>query len=257
MTTATLLPDAILASTNLNSGGGAAAVTDIDEDLASTTVFAAFDGSTYLTRDAALTGAPGTATTATIFFGLKIPIGSAAFHFLRQSAGSTSVVGLRAFWNAGNIAIAGFTSGSTKRVDTGSTIAAPDDGAMHWYYITWDQSSAALRFVYTDGVDTTPGSWTNFSASSWSPNIAAFSIGADTAAGSPLTGELANVYFDTSYQAAAGAAAFYTGGAPTDPATAWPSNGLIKLYNPIATWEVNQGTGGGFTEHGTLTLGSG
>lgn len=220
----------------------------------SSTVYAAFDGATYLTRGSALTGVGTTTTTATLFFGIKTA-GGVAYTIVKQS---TSNAGLRILLTSGNtLSVTGFTSSGTKRFEV-TGIPITTGSPMNWVYLTWDQSNSSLRYVSVNGVDKTATvTWGTYSVSAWNVNTADFAIGGDPIGGGLFTGELANFFYDTAYLTSSQESSFYTAGAPTAPATAWPGAGLVKLYNPIASWQTNNGTGGGFTENGTLTAGSG
>ena len=120
------------------------------------------------------------------------------------------------------------------------------DTGKRWLYVN-DVSDLATINTYTDDV-------IDFTVADWA-------IGANPDGNNKLVGDLAElwfapgVYIDLSvvanrrkFRTAAGKPAYLgpTGAIPTGTAP------LIYMSGATASWESNNGTGGGFTEHGAL-----
>lgn len=134
-----------------------------------------------------------------------------------------------------------------------------------WYdiMIDVDLSNAANRSVYIND-SASSVTWTTYTDSAIDFTDTNFAIGATPAGNQKLNGDLADVWLDDtrlSFASELNRRKFIDAdGKPVDlgssgsrPTGASP---LIYLSGATATWHTNKGTGGGFTENGTLTTAS-
>jgi len=220
-----------------------------------------FDGSTnYLSDTTTLGAADGSSMTGSFWFRRSGNFETSEV-FLVSSAGVGNVRSQMYLGTDDKLHIdGGATSSNDLLVMHGST--AITDSNWHHFMFSFDLSNAAHRFMYLDGVaeTITAGTYTNgnivFSA-------ADTNIGASISTANKFQGDLADVWLDEDYyldlSQAANRAYFIdstlnpvylgtdgsmgpTGAAPT-----------VFLSGAVSAWQTNNGSGGGFTLHGTLT----
>lgn len=132
-----------------------------------------------------------------------------------------------------------------------------------WHHVMWsvDLSSTSLRHLYLDGAsDLTAVAYTN---DTMDLTRAEHSVGASVTGTSKLNANLADVqmwfgeYIDLSVSA--NRRLFLADGMPISPGIARAALGapILRLSGPTADWHTNKGTGGGLTETGALTAGTG
>ena len=140
------------------------------------------------------------------------------------------------------------------------------DSAWHHVLVSLDSASTSTRYVFIDDVDRTSATtWTNYDTSTLmdftsNPVI----IGADASAGSKLTADLAEFYFNNAYidiSSSTNRRKFITATLAPEPRDANGGYGgadIPKVWfsGTTATWHTNKGTGGGTTLTGTLTDGT-
>lgn len=215
-----------------------------------------FDGTNdYLTRGAGMTGAVDSKLwTGSFWFRRTGTIGEQRIMTMPSSA---SVV---FFVNSTNL-LRFFSRDAIGNLALDINAGAVTDS--DWHHVMWsfDQADTAKRHLYLDGVSTiNVVAYANLAHDFTSTD---FSIGANSVGTSKFNGDLADlqvwfgVYVDLSQ--AANRELFAVGGAPVDPAVAAAALGdpIIKLTGATDTWHINQGPGGGFTENGALTDGTG
>lgn len=221
-----------------------------------------FDGTNdWLTRDAALTGAAD-GKQLTISMWIEVDVDGSLMNFLFGAsalAGATSRIVLRR-QTTNVIQLFGFNSGGTQRLraDFGSLTVA--SGRNH-IVLSVDLTDSAKRHVYVNGADAGP-SWTTFFNDNINIACADWAVGAAADGSGKLNGQMADPmmfasYVDLSVQA--NRELFILAGEPVAPAAAIASLGtplIAMTATTSAAWPTNNGSGGGFTEHGDVTDGS-
>lgn len=208
------------------------------------------DSGAYLQRDGALTGAANNKRgTLSVWFKTD----SAGVNF--GIIGDNSVEDLLVFvgplpeidaWNSGHAQILELQ---------GAQNCA--DGQWHHLLASWDLADVARRHLYIDGVDVTqPVIFTNDDINWSQPQM---SVGLNNGIGGD-GGLLAELWLDNSYldlSIQANREKFRTAaGKPAvlglDGSTPTGQVPLVYLRQQVPDWDVNQGTGGGFTETGAI-----
>ncbi len=151
------------------------------------------------------------------------------------------------------------TGGSTiLDVESVSTI---NDGDWHHVILSVDLSDSGKRHLYIDGADESP-TWSTYNDVNIDHTGTGLNIGAETAAGvDKFTGDMADFWFDhdtyLDLSDSAVLSKFYSRSRPanllTDGSGPTGAAPLVFLSGETASWHTNKGTGGGFTENGTLT----
>lgn len=204
----------------------------------------------YLDRGTGLTGASDGKKG---LFSCWFKTGSAANQRIISSTGQT----LDVFQDgAQTFRIDARTSGGTRilRIHTAATI---DDDAWHHLLASWDM--AANKFMYLD--DASDLVSVTFDDDTIDYTVADWAIGAQVTAANKMNGCLADVWFNNEYldlSVVANRRKFIDGsGNPVDlgsdgsfPTSTTP---LLFFSDVVANWHINKGSGGGFTENGTLT----
>jgi hypothetical protein len=216
-----------------------------------------FDGSTWLRRNADLTGAADS----------KVFSGSV---WLRRGVTNTFMRAVQG--TSGKIGVNFFNSGSGNRVSLEARNAAGtlilelrttnNDTAWHHYLWSVDLNSTALRHFYLD--DVSGGTWQVYSNDTIDFTSGGFGIGNTASGGSsgPWTGDMADIWLRfggavIDFSVEANRRMFITADKkPADPA-GWPSS-IVQFHGPVAEWHVNKGSGGGLTvSAGALGAGTG
>jgi len=230
----------------------------------STVPMVVFDGSNdYLTRGADLTSnADGKQGIVSIWYdptggdGVQQQIymtTSGNFAITKLSSNKISITG----WNVG---------GSTKILEMISTTTYTASSGMIHILAAWDLSAGTPEgWLYIDDADVLDTGADTFIDENIDYTNAEHAIGATTAGGSKLTGELGQFYFNNvtfldlstesnrrKFISASGGAIWLGSDGSTPTATA----PIIFFNNATASWHTNLGGGGGFTENGALTDGT-
>lgn len=214
-----------------------------------------FDGATYLSKASALDGISASREFTVSFWARKTTGGV---------GGVQSVVQFETPGSADRFYVRYTSDGSTGMqivgvTSTGTNVltATFDAGSMNaWAHvaISINLSNSGTRHVYVNG---SPVSvlW-----STYTNGLVDFSqlptIGAKSGAAQIYKGDLAEVYFDTTYidlSVSTNLRRFITPGGKTPLR---PAGGRIWLTRETDDWHTNKGSGGGFTETGTLTTSS-
>ena len=138
------------------------------------------------------------------------------------------------------------------------------DGRLH-IAISVDTADVNKRHIFINGVNASP-TWTTYTIDGVADlTLLDWAIGATAGAAAKWNGPMADILqWQTYYDVATNIADFISGGNPVDPDVAVAAifaatavNPIIRLSgSPTSTWKTNDGSGGGFTENGTLTDGS-
>ncbi len=214
-----------------------------------------FDGSNdYLTRDGDLTGGANSKQgTISVFVKSASDVADGGI------MGSHDVFSVRIA--GGELFIDAFNASITQIMRLRATV--PILVADGWVHIlaSWDLSDTGKRHVYINGVDVTnPIIYTDDTIAYSSDN---WNIGARGDTFGRLDGMLSELYFNNTYLdlsieanrlkfRGADGKPVYLGANGELPTGTTP---LIYLRNQVPGWHVNLGSGGGFTEHGTLVDG--
>ena len=220
-----------------------------------------FDGAaTYLTRGGGLTGAVDSKLLTGSFW-FKSNIDGTTKQIVTNSAtlsGGTSYFNFRS--PADNrMTLVGFNSSNSLILTLHSSANSNkvSNGWVH-YVVSVDMANTSKRHVYINDVSdlAIAGPYTDDVLDLTRPD---WSVGARCAGQDKVDGDLADVmlwpgvYVDLSV--ASNRRLFIdAGGKPVDPDVSIAILGTpaIALRNPTSTWHSNQGSGGGFSEHGTL-----
>lgn len=132
-----------------------------------------------------------------------------------------------------------------------------------WYHIlaSWDLASATYHLYVNDAVPSAMTTETlNNVDQGYGANANNWAVGAQPNAGGKMNGDLADIlwWHDKLLDLSSSANRrlfINASGKPVNPRVAIESQGApdIGMYGTLAAWEVNKGTGGGFTENGTIT----
>ena len=185
-----------------------------------------------------------------------------AFFALYPSSGGNGALRF-GMLSTGDIFIRARQAGTTTDVlSFDSTTTGLDDGAWHHIICSCDLASG-LGKIYVDDADNTgTPTLTNTDMDLTHPNndVGALSSGATN----KLEGDLADLWFDTSYidlSVEANRRDFIdTSSKPVDLGSdgSTPTGGqpIVFLSGDTDDWHTNKGSGGGFTENGALTTAS-
>ncbi len=213
---------------------------------------AVFDGSSYETRGAEITGLTD-GQAGTVSFWLKASadgfvFGNGGFHFQVQLSAS-------------RVKVLGSTSGDTEvlRLSTGSD---QDWSTWHHFAACWDLNSSGTEKVFVDGVDNTFDT-TSTEGQTIDYATGDFAIGTRGDTFGRITGSLCELWFTNTYLDISNSTnlqKFRTvGGHPEDLGTTGQTptgtTPLIYMHTQPPGWKTNVGSGGGFTETGTITDG--
>lgn len=220
-------------------------------------------GGDYLSKTTDLTGNADTKLISGSVWIKAVPPGSNEFIFNALTGiGNQGFVMLQQ--TDGKIRLQGVnTVPATAIFATSGT--ALSSGAWTHVLFSFDLSDTGKRDIYINGVDSSP-SWTTYDNSALDVAVPDHRVGANAAgSGSSLNADISElwvaygVYID--FSVAANRAKFRnSGGKPVNLGTdgSLPTGTAPILFFSSATdaWHTNKGTGGGFTENGTLTTAS-
>ena len=224
---------------------------------------AGFGGtSEYLSRGGDLTGIADSG------------VGTLSFWFKRGATGAQQVIMqddnvtsrfLLEFTVGNDIRLVGRNTAGTIVLDIETTTAITDTNNWHHCLIAWNLAVANESFIYIDNTeDTTRTTHTTSGVIDLTTNVTDWGIGdRPDGSGNNFNGSLAEFWFTTTYldpTVTKNRREFYTvngipaylgakGGQPTG------TNAIVYLggSSRFSNWQTNRGTGGGFTENGTLT----
>jgi hypothetical protein len=212
-----------------------------------------FDGSTYATRGAALTGAAD-GKTGILSFWFKFEGGDGAAQTLIQSAGSGDVSVTRTAGNVFRILLYN-ADNTTAAFDVSSTPTYTADGVWHHFLASWDAAATTIRW-YIDGASI------GFGTNAGPTNVTIFYsvtdwfFGANNSAGNKSNASIAEFYFNQAtsldisvqsnrekFRSPSGIPQDLggTGSVPTGSAP------IIYFRGPASAWNTNRGTGGNFS----------
>ena len=223
----------------------------------STTIGTNFDGSNdYLTRGGAMTGmSDGTACTFSCFVrktggdGGKVNIFTDDQGHINFNIGSSN-----------KVEIALHTSGASELSDSHSSNTITADGVWHHIMFSSNTSTDAHN-LYIDGIDVQDKQ--NSTTGTIDFTRTNYSVGSEVNGNSKFNGDIAELYFTTEFidlsthtnrlkfLAADGTSADLG----ADGSTPTGTQPILYLANPFGTFQNNLGSGGNFTENGTLTTG--
>lgn len=228
--------------------------TGVYDDTPTQEVFSARfdDASTYLQRDGVLTGASNN-KLGTVSGWFKVDSGGTGLRIVGDNATEDLL-----FFTGPVLEIDAYNAAHVQILELQANVVVTD-GVWHHFMASWDLSSPSKRHLYVDGVDVLVPLVFTDDAINWAQTQT--SIGYDN--GSGFEGLLAELWVDNSYidlslesnrlkfRTAAGKPAVLglNGALPTGSAP------LIYLRQQVPDWDVNQGSGGGFTETGTVVDG--
>lgn len=218
-----------------------------------------FDGSSdYLTRDADLTGiSDGKEGLLSVWVNLQGGDGT----FMNLLSQSTTTNGLTLermntnVWRLGGKD----TAGSQRlRIDSLSTYTTSANSGWNHLLFAWNGLTGTAQLYINDADNLNTG---NDLVQNVNLDLtqAEFAIGGWPDATRLLNAGVADLQFWTSYADISATSTrrnfIDATGKPVDPTVASSTYGtaLIRLSNPTATWHINVGSGGGFTENGALT----
>jgi len=215
-----------------------------------------FDGTNdYLTRGGGLTGA----ADSKLFTG-SIWARRASASGVWETVSMLTNGGINIFYFTDNsFLITAANAAAELILNIGTSVINDTD----WHHFMWsvDLVDTGKRHLYVDGVsDLLVFTYTNDTIDFTTADCF---VGADEFAGTKMAADVADlqmwdgVYVDLSV--AANRRLFIQHGRPVNPATAAASLGspIILLSDATNTWHTNDGSGGGFTENGALTDGTG
>jgi hypothetical protein len=224
-----------------------------------------FDGTNdFFTRGANLTGlADG--KEGTISFWFKRGGGTGAIQRLLSSGGADTAAFFVRFANNDTIRVLGQNAGNTDILDANTLTAITDTDTWHHCIMSWDLlNGVVLQYVDdVDDVDAAPTVTNDTIDYVTTPTD--YTIGALSGGSEKFNGDLAEFWFDDSFIdisvtknrrefITVNSTPAYLGADGSQPTGTAP---LVYLGNSnrFDTWENNRGSGGGFTENGTLTDG--
>lgn len=221
-----------------------------------------FDGTNdYLTRGSDLTGSAD---------GKEITL---SFWYKPTALGATRAVltntDNRVYFavnSSGAFVFSAYNSSNDVILSAGTNTDPITAGNWHHIIVSVDLSNSSNRHVYVDDLPITTNYGVyidddmNFTESDWSFG-APDGGGGSGSGGIRIYGDVSDVWFDDTYidiSVEASRRKFISpSGRPVNlgdnGSTPTGSSPLITLKNPTDTWHTNVGTGGGFTENGTLT----
>lgn len=217
-----------------------------------------FDGSSYLSRASALTGDVDS-KTGTIAFWAKIGVSDGTettiFHGKHTSQSGSFRV-FRSTTNRISILSTRPNSGTTTLyISTEASITA----SLNWFHFmaSWDLSDTGKRHIYVNGtahtiaVTTYDNNAADLTHNTWT-------LGRNQLTASNYDGSLGdfmfwpNTYVDLS-NATNRASLYLSGPVPASRAVSVIGTPTVQFSGSWSSWKTNKGSGGAFTETGTLT----
>lgn len=213
-----------------------------------------FDGSSdYLTIATGLSGASdGRVGT----FAMWMYTSANGWIFYSTGGG---VTGLQVIITGGKLQVIGRNSSGTTILSVTSA-ATVNDGAWHHVAVSFDLDNSSNRAVYVDG-SSDAATWATYTAADIDFTGSSGAVGADTSLANKFNGDMAEVFFDTTYiDLASNITKFVSNSLPAtaryNGAQVTGSSPLLWLSRDTASWHTNKGTGGGYTENGALSTSS-
>jgi len=191
--------------------------------------------------------------------------GTLAFNFRRTLSGTAEFIGganNQHNWrvDASDNLLLDFRGVSTNgalQVST-SSILTFTDTSWHKVQIAWDMANSSNRACIIDGTNY-DAAFVNYTDEALDHTMDTWTIGANSVAGIKFTGDMSDFYFNQSERVdlVANNPFIDSLGKPeslgSDGAIPTGTSPLICLNKGFATWQNNSGTGGNFTENGTIT----
>jgi len=245
------------AATNATNQTVTITVTDVS-DTSYTAVAADFNGTnTYLTRGANLTGlSNGKAGLLSVWLRFDGGNGATQRLFRGSSAG--------AHWSfsrfsSNKFSLIALNGSATNILAMTSTTSWTTNAAWRHLLASWDLA-AGLGHLYVSDVDDLAGSPTLTNDTIIYGSATEVYIGAEAGPQAYFNGCMSEFFFNPTYldiTVEANRRKFIdAGGKPVslgaDGSTPLSTQPLVYLANELTTWQTNLGTGGGFTENGTL-----
>ena len=236
-------------------GGGAPALYD--------PVPIKFDGSaTYLSRGAGLTGASNANTGVCSFWFRHNKAYNDKVRFVLDASPESIQIGSDHPTNFMGIGVFDATTSRSMAISEG-VIGYRESSRWHHFLSSWDAGSDTMQCYLDDvavsnSVTVDTGAQVDYTASDWF-------IGASESLNDHWRGELSDfwLFFGGSFldlTTTGNRRKFIDANKRpvslgADGSTPMGSAPIVYLNNPLATWQNNLGTGGDFTEHGTLLAG--
>ncbi len=224
----------------------------------------AFNGtSDYLSKATDLTGiADG--DKGLLSFWIKMDSGSSNTTQYYILANKFDAIWITRHTNGG-IRLSFLDTGSSTRLrfNSGTNTLSASSGWVH-VLASWDLSSASPQkaYIYINGVsDSTITTYTSGSTLDYATTSPLWRVFADSSATSKLPALISEFYFTTTYLDITNSAnrdKFFNSGTSkpvdlgADGSTPTGTQPLIYLHNIFSSFETNLGSGGGFTENGTI-----
>lgn len=188
-------------------------------------------------------------------------VGSGTLQYIAQSTGSAIAISYSGA--TGNLAMLAENSAGTGILSAllNSALVA----GSGWHHLLWsiDLADSGNRSIYVDDVNVTGDvTWSTYTDDTIDFTVASTSIGGQVNNTNFVAGDMGPFWMKAGgsyidFTTEANRRDFITSdGKPTVP-TEYPSRGDIELHGRTDSWHLNQGTGGGFTENGALTDGTG
>lgn len=216
------------------------------------------DGADYLSKASDLTSNSDSKIVSGSVW-IKTTDTAATIFKARTGAGNTGF-GLRI--NAGKVFLTGFGVSSELAATSATSV---DTGSWVHILFSFDLSDTGKRQIYINGsLDST--SWTTYDNTDLDLTSGTHGVGADPSAGGDgFEGDMSDLWAEygvyVDFSLAANRLKFRNaGGKPvnlgSDGSVPTSSSPILYFSRDTTSWHTNKGTGGGFTENGTLTTAS-
>lgn len=224
---------------------------------------ATFDGSTdYLTRGADLTGsADSKLVSGALFFKRNGGVGSA--QYIYHNGGGRLIIQFR---TTNIIKIQGFNAAASEILNV-DTSAITDTASWHSLLFSFDMADTGNRHIYVD--DSSDLTVNNYVDDSIEFTRANHAFGGTTSGGTLLNGDLSVLWMDIGqyidFSTEANRRIFVSSDNKVPQTLADSTDGnvgglgqpIIFFNTAVPSYESNLGSGGGFTENGTLVSATG
>lgn len=212
-----------------------------------------FDGSTYLTRGADLTGVAGSKQgTISVFFDPATDAATKVFYMSGDQHFRFAQV------TNDKLQIRGFNSSTTEILQLNSSSAFTVGGGPYHILASWDLATTTSHLYVNDVDELVETIITNDTIDH---SATEHYIGRNTTAVQFMDGNLGQFYINEAeyvdLSVAANRRKFSTANSlpvdmGSDGSTPTGTAPIMFFNNPIASWQTNLGGGGGFTENGAL-----
>jgi hypothetical protein len=216
----------------------------------------AFDGSTtYLTRTSDLTGISDGNQLTFSFWYKADTVSASRYIFLIDAANRSKI-----HFTVTNTLQIDFVSAGAGGLSFTSSDTFSDVSGWHNLMMSFDLSDTGKRHIYHDN-SSVSGTYADYTDASIDFTSNPVRVGANQSAGSLFDGDISEYWFDDSYinlSLISNREKFRSSsGKPVnlDGDGSLPTGTAPKIYltGPTISWQDNAGTGGSFTEVGTLT----